>query len=109
MQKKIETLNISRGILSKSESLSRLAGTMCDKIVRINDLSNISMQLYGLYLKLGYTRTQKDIDLIIQVYGQKLAKYEALRRRGAVIHRAFFPLPGQCLVQLHSAQPAAVL
>lgn len=77
MQKKIETLNISRGILSKSESLSRLAGTMCDKIVRINDLSNISMQLYGLYLKLGYTRTQKDIDLIIQVYGQKLAKYEA--------------------------------
>ena len=65
MQKKIETLNISRGILSKSESLSRLAGTMCDKIVRINDLSNISMQLYGLYLKLGYTRTQKDIDLII--------------------------------------------
>ncbi|MFR4025226.1 MAG: hypothetical protein ACLTZY_05220 [Alistipes indistinctus] len=50
---------------------------MCDKIVRINDLSNISMQLYGLYLKLGYTRTQKDIDLIIQVYGQKLAKYEA--------------------------------
>ncbi len=77
MQRKIETQNIPRGILSKSESLSRLADTMCDKIVRINDLSNISMQLYGLYLKLGYTRTQKDIDLIIQIYGQKLAKYES--------------------------------
>lgn len=78
LQKKIDTQNTTRGMISKSEKLNRLADTLCDRITRISELANISTQLYGLYLQLGYTRTQKDINLIILVYGQRLSKYENL-------------------------------
>lgn len=78
LQKKIDTQNTTRGMISKSEKLNRLADTLCDRITRISELANISTQLYGLYLQLGYTRTQKDINLIIRVYGQRLSKYENL-------------------------------
>lgn len=78
LQKKIDTQNTTRGMISKSEKLNRLADTLCDRITRISELANIATQLYGLYLQLGYTRTQKDIDLIIHVYGQRLSKYENL-------------------------------
>lgn len=78
LQKKINTQNTTRGMISKSEKLNRLADTLCDRITRISELANIATQLYGLYLQLGYTRTQKDINLIIHVYGQRLSKYENL-------------------------------
>lgn len=78
LQKKIDTQNTTRGMISKSEKLNRLADTLCDRITRISELANISTQLYGLYLQLGYTRTQKDSNLIIHVYGQRLSKYENL-------------------------------
>lgn len=78
LQKKIDTQNTTRGMISKSEKLNRLADTLCDRITRISELANIATQLYGLYLQLGYTRTQKDINLIIHVYGQRLSKYENL-------------------------------
>lgn len=78
LQKKIDMQNTTRGMISKSEKLNRLADTLCDRITRISELANIATQLYGLYLQLGYTRTQKDINLIIHVYGQRLSKYENL-------------------------------
>ena len=78
LQKKIDTQNTTRGMISKSEKLNRLADTLCDRITRISELANIATQLYGLYLQLGYARTQKDINLIIHVYGQRLSKYENL-------------------------------
>lgn len=78
LQKKIDTQNTTRGMISKSEKLNRLADTLCDRITRISELANIATQLYGLYLQLGYTRTQKDSNLIIHVYGQRLSKYENL-------------------------------
>ena len=43
-------------------------------------LSNSGSQLYGLYLQLGYARTQKDLDMIVQVYGPTLAKYDDERQ-----------------------------
>lgn len=78
LQKMIDTQNTTRGIISKSEKLNRLADTLCNRITHISELTNIATQLYGLYLQLGYTRTQKDIDLIIHVYGQRLSKFDTL-------------------------------
>lgn len=76
LQKKIETLNISRSIASWSGAVSRRTQQVCERVARINDLSNVSMQLYALYLKLGYARTQKDIDLIEQVFAPQLHQYD---------------------------------
>ena len=59
LQKMIDTQNTTRGIISKSEKLNRLADTLCNRITHISELTNIATQLYGLYLQLGYTRTQK--------------------------------------------------
>lgn len=74
-QKKLETLNVPRRLGSKSEQISKQAIELCDKIVNIHELSNIAMQLYGLYLKLGYARTQKDLDMIENYFGPKLERY----------------------------------
>jgi len=77
MQKRIESLTISRSIASWSGAVSRRTQKVCEQVSRINDLSNVSMQLYSLYLKLGYARTQKDIDLIEQVFAPQLRQYDS--------------------------------
>lgn len=74
-QKKLDSLYISRSMARDSERSSRQAYKIFSKVVTITDLSNISNQLYGLYLQLGYARTQKDIDLIIQIFEPKLTVY----------------------------------
>lgn len=74
-QKKMETLWISRSMGSKSEISSRQADQIFKKVETVNELSNIANQLYSLYLKLGYARSQKDLDLILQVFEPKLKKY----------------------------------
>ena len=53
MQKKIEALTISRSIASWSGAVSRRTQEVCEQVSRINDLSNVSMQVYSLYLKMG--------------------------------------------------------
>lgn len=75
-QKKLDTHNIGRSVGSRSMTGSRQAIELCQRIENVNELSNIGVQLYGLYLQLGYARTQKDLDLIVQVFAPTLEKYE---------------------------------
>ena len=79
-QKRLGTLSVSRGLVAKSETVSRQVAELCTRIKNINELSNSGSQLYGLYLQLGYARTQKDLDMIVQVYGPTLAKYDDERQ-----------------------------
>ncbi|MBQ4278973.1 MAG: hypothetical protein IJC16_03335 [Rikenellaceae bacterium] len=74
-QKQIESLNTQSDSASRVEAISRQASEMSRRSETINDLSRISMQLYGLYLTLGYARTQKDLDLILQYFRPRLAPY----------------------------------
>lgn len=75
-QKKLETLSISKGMGGRSEAVSKQVAELCTRIRNINELSNIASQLYGLYLQLGYARTQKDLDMIMQVFAPTLSKYD---------------------------------
>ncbi|MFR3488542.1 MAG: hypothetical protein ACLTTP_04220 [Alistipes ihumii] len=59
-RKKMDTLSVARGVMSKSEAASRQAIELCGRIENVNELSNAGVQLYALYLQLGYARTQKD-------------------------------------------------
>ena len=106
-QKRLGTLSVSRGLVAKSETVSRQVAELCTRIKNINELSNSGSQLYGLYLQLGYARTQKDLDMIVQVYGPTLAKYDDERQ--LFVHRKSIPVPGAGLVQLHPARYADVL
>ncbi len=74
-QKQIESLNTQADSIYRVETLTRQATEMCRRSQTINDLSRISMQLYGLYLTLGYARTQKDLDLILHYFKPRLLRY----------------------------------
>ncbi|MFI3261732.1 MAG: hypothetical protein R3Y26_02360 [Rikenellaceae bacterium] len=75
-EKNIETLNITRSGVNKAEQLSVLTTELCQKIDNSNQLSNISIQLYSLHLKLGYARSDRDLALIKQFFQPKLDKYD---------------------------------
>ncbi|MFI3314288.1 MAG: hypothetical protein R3Y04_01305 [Rikenellaceae bacterium] len=77
-EKSIEILHVTRSVSSRGESLSRQTGDLCRMIDSTNDLSNISIQLYGLYLKLGYVRSERDLLLVRQFFKPKLDKFREI-------------------------------
>lgn len=76
-ERQIETLNISKGMSTRAEEFARQANERCAEIATINDLSHIAIQLFALYQKLGYARTQKDLNLIDTYFKPKLDRYKA--------------------------------
>ncbi len=74
-EKSIEILHITRSVSSRAENLSRQTKELCARIDNTNDLSNISIQLYSLYLKLGYVRSERDLQLVRQFFKPKLDKF----------------------------------
>lgn len=75
-EKNIETLHITRSMGNRADQLSRETIEMCNKLENNNDLSNLSIQIYSLYLKLGHIRSQKDLKLVTQIFEPKIARYE---------------------------------
>ncbi|MFI3321023.1 MAG: hypothetical protein R3Y50_00660 [Rikenellaceae bacterium] len=75
-EKSIETLHITRSGSSRAEQLSRQTKELCKRVDDTNDLSNISIQLYSLYLKLGYVRSERDLQLVRNFFGPKLEKFD---------------------------------
>lgn len=74
-EKSIEILHITRSGTYKAEKLSKETTYLCKLIDSTNKLSNISIQLYGLYLKLGYVRSERDLGLVTNFFKPKLDKY----------------------------------
>ncbi|WP_185877335.1 hypothetical protein [Blattabacterium cuenoti] len=66
-EKMIESQHITRSICSKSRELSTDSKELINKIKYTNTLSNLSLELYGLYLKVGYVRNEKD-KIFIETY-----------------------------------------
>ncbi len=63
-EKKIESLYITRSLQNRAEQLSNEAVIVTDKLALITKLSNLSLQLYGWYIKHGHARTgQDDIEV----------------------------------------------
>lgn len=73
--KSIELMHVGRSDISMVESLSEEANVVARKITQINALSNLSIQLSNLNLKLGYARSRKDKTLIISYFKKKLDSY----------------------------------
>ena len=78
-EKNIETLHVTRSTPSRAEVLSRQTGELCRLIDNTNELSNISIQLYSLYLKLGYVRSERDLELVHTFFKPKLDKYAEMK------------------------------
>ncbi len=60
LEKKIETLHITRSTLEKTESLTKEASAVSGHIDRVTRLSNLALLLYRWYVKNGHARNEKD-------------------------------------------------
>ncbi len=71
-EKHIEGQYITRSIEGRADELAAEALRLQETIDRINLFSNLSLQLYGLYLKMGYARNQNDHELVRRFFQEHL-------------------------------------
>ena len=64
LEKRIESLHITRGMQSRAEQLSAEAMEISDKIDKLTRLSNLALQLYSFYIKNGHARNEKDENIV---------------------------------------------
>lgn len=74
-QRQIETVSPSRDMTYSAETLSRHAGQVSHRIATDNELAGLAIRIYALHQKLGYARSQKDLDLIDTYFKPRLESY----------------------------------
>ncbi len=74
-EKLIESQYITRSIDTRAEALTKEAELIAQRAVRTQQFSNLSLQLYGLYLKIGYVRNKKDHFFVKEFFHSNLPKY----------------------------------
>jgi hypothetical protein len=65
LEKKIETLHITRSFDDRAEVLSAEVELLNDRLLMVGKLSNLALQLYGWYIKNGHVRDQKDEEAVM--------------------------------------------
>ena len=63
-EKLIESNHITRSHESRSEELTKLATQTRNSLVIESEWSDFSIQLYGLYLKIGHVRNERDYEQV---------------------------------------------
>ncbi len=74
-QTRIAMLNVTADTPVASDASNRRVQELCSRIETISEFSNTTVRVYSLYQKLGYARTQKDLDLIVQYFKPRLEGY----------------------------------
>ena len=72
LEKKIETLHITRSTLEKTEMLARDALATSEHVDRVTKLSNLALLLYRWYVKNGHARNEEDEKDIKQFFKTSL-------------------------------------
>lgn len=67
LAKKIELLHVTRSMQDRAEQLSEAVNQITARITQQNQLSNLALQMYGWYIKMGHARDQKDV-LAVQLF-----------------------------------------
>ncbi|WP_185857283.1 hypothetical protein [Blattabacterium cuenoti] len=75
-EKMIESQHITRSLYSRSGELSSESKELIERIQCNNALSSLSLELYGLYLKVGYVRNEKDKIFIETYFRTNLPKFD---------------------------------
>lgn len=71
-EKKIESFYITRSIQDRADKLAQEADSVSSQLSLVNQLSNLSLQLYGWYIKNGHARNAKDVSSLKSFYEKKL-------------------------------------
>lgn len=72
LEKRIESLHITRGMQSRAELLSADAIEISNKIDMLTRLSNLSLRLYSWFIQHGHARNEKDETRIKQFMKENL-------------------------------------
>ncbi len=72
LEKKIETLYITRSMQNRADRLSNEANEINEKRRVITKLSNLALQLYSWYIKNGHARSEKDEKGVISFFHENL-------------------------------------
>lgn len=75
LEKLIETQFITRSIPDRADELSIQAKQLSAQNVMTSKLSNLSLQLYGMMLKVGYVRSDEDYQKVQRYFEKHLPKY----------------------------------
>ncbi|WP_336515636.1 hypothetical protein [Pollutibacter soli] len=76
-EKKIESLHITRSLENRAEQLSKEVDDLNERLVMMGKLSNLSLRMYGLYIRLGHARNEKDEMLVKGFFERNLPKNAA--------------------------------
>ncbi|AWW29101.1 hypothetical protein DN752_02515 [Echinicola strongylocentroti] len=76
LEKVIESQHITRSMRDRAEILANEAKGLVSSASLKNTLSNLSLQLYGLYLKMGHVKDEYDRRLVEAYYLKNMPEYE---------------------------------
>ncbi|MGB5420441.1 hypothetical protein [Algibacter sp.] len=76
LEKIIESQYITRSLSNRADELSIQAKELSLQNVLASKLSNLSLQLYGLFLKMGYIKNDEDYQIIKKYFNDRLPKYD---------------------------------
>jgi hypothetical protein len=74
-EKKVEALHITRSIDDRAEALSRESDDVNRHLTLLSSLSNLSLQLYGWYIKMGHARDEKDVAAVKMFFDANLPQF----------------------------------
>lgn len=75
LEKVIETQYITRSIPDRADELAIQAKKLSELNVITSKLSNLSLQLYGIMLKVGYVRSDEEIKKVKKYFDEHLPEY----------------------------------
>ncbi|MBT8179727.1 MAG: hypothetical protein HKP60_11465 [Eudoraea sp.] len=76
LEKVIETQYITRSIPDRADELAVQAKRLSDQNALTSHLSNLSLQLYGMMLKLGYVRNDEDYQKVQRFFKMHMPEYK---------------------------------
>jgi hypothetical protein len=74
-EKKIESLHITRSMENRAEALAHESEELTSHLSLLNKFSNLSLQLYSWYIKMGHARDEKDVAAVKMFFEANLPVY----------------------------------
>jgi hypothetical protein len=79
LEKKIESLHITRSLDNRADELAREVDDLNERLVMIGRLSNLSLQLYGWYIRVGHARNRSEERAVRDFYQKHLPRDAAVQ------------------------------
>jgi len=75
-EKKIEALHITRSIEDRAERLAQEVKEVNEHLSVLGKVSNLSLQLYSWYIKMGHARDEKDVSAVQLFFESNLPRFK---------------------------------